>query len=115
MLDHDYDGYLCLSEIDQLLNTILPVYEESLNPVESNDNSNNRGSLYFDSVQKKFTYARIQNKDGDKRKIGSSLLNTLSLDKLSELKYIYHMADRENKGFAEFSRIQNSNFIFLER
>jgi Ca2+-binding EF-hand superfamily protein len=107
MLDHDYDGYLSLSEVDQLLATILPAYEESISPSQIEENSN-RGSLYFDATQKRFTYARTKMGDADKHKIGSSILNSLSLDKISELKYIYQMADRENKGFAEFDRIKNS-------
>ena len=111
MLDHDFDGLLSLSEVDQLLTTILPAYEESINPVQNDDNSSNRGSLYFDISQKRFTYARTKMPDADKHKIGSSVLNSLSLDKISELKYIYQMADRENKGFAEFERIRSSKII----
>ena len=110
MLDHDFDGYLSLSEVDQLLGTILPAYEESFScPLENDESPNpNRGSLYFDSTQKRFTYARVKENNADKRKIGSSFLNSLSLDKISELKYIYHLADKDNKGFAEFDRIKNS-------
>lgn len=107
MLDHDNDGLITLSEVEQLLNTILPAYEESLaQPVETNDSSN-RGSLFFDPTQKRFTYARSKD---NARKIASEILNNLSLDKISELKYIYHLADKENKGFAEFSRLQHCNF-----
>lgn len=112
MLDYDHDGYLTFSEIDQLLTTILPAYEESLSPAQGEEPTSNRGSLYFDVSQKRFTYARTKQPGGDKRKIGSAILNTLSLDKMSELKYIYQMADRENKGFAEIERIRSSKGSF---
>lgn len=113
MLDHDNDGFLNLSEIDQLLDTILPAYEESISVEEPSENLN-RGSLYFDSTQKRFTYMRTKEKEPDRHKIGSSILNSLSLDKISELKYIYHLADLDNKGFAEFERIINSNFKIIK-
>lgn len=108
MLDHNNDGFLNFNEVEQLLNTILPVYEESLTTETTNENFN-RGSLFWNPSQKKFTYER--NKGKDAAKIASSILNNLSLDKISELKYIYHLADKDKKGFAEFERIRNRNIF----
>ena len=111
ILHPDENNLISVNEVEKLVNTIIPLYAEK---------QENRGSIFYDKNELRFTYTPLpishisQNTKIDKNKIASNILNNLSLEKLSDLKFIYHSADKNNKKFVEFARLLKGFSLFTK-
>ena len=78
-----------------------------------------RGSIFFDIQKKRLTYSpiakvfrntiQLSNKSQTKpqaKKISSQYIESLTPDKLSELKYIFQICDPQNIGEFSFSEVE---------
>jgi len=105
-LHPDENGLISSNEVEILVNTIIPIYAEK---------KEGRGSIFYDKKQFRFTYSPeplsniSQNSKPENNKIASGILNNLSLEKLSDLKFIYHSADKNNRKFVEYGKLLKSS------
>ena len=106
ILHPDENGLISMNEVEKLINTIIPICA---------DKQENRSSIIFDPKEQKFVpvsqisqNSKIQT---EKHKIASGVLNALSLEKLSDLKFIYHSADKNNRKFVEYGKLMKSKFF----
>jgi hypothetical protein len=72
---------------------------------------NYRGSLYVNAGENTFSYdapssPEKNNPKQQVKKIASSTMQNLSLDKISDLNHIFHACNRQNKGVAAFEDIE---------
>lgn len=105
LLHPDENSLISINEVEKMVNTIIPLYSEK---------KNERGSIFYDKNQMRFTFTPSPpstiSKDSkqEKNKIASDVLNNLSLEKLSELKFLYHSTDRNNKKVVDYNKLLKS-------
>ena len=104
LLHPDENGLVSSNEVEKLVDTIIPIYTEK---------KETRGSIFYDKEALRFTYSpnMVTNPSPtgpEKNKIASDVLNNLSLVKLSDLKFIYHAADKNNRKFVEYDKLLRS-------
>lgn len=102
LLHPDENGLVSSNEVEKLVDTIIPIYAEK---------KETRGSIFYDKEALRFTYSPnvVRNRSPtEKNKIASDVLNNLSLVKLSDLKFIYHAADKNNRKFVEYDKLLKS-------
>lgn len=68
----------------------------------------NRGSLYVRSDGK---FSRSANQ-AQSKKLSSKFLNNLNIDKISEIKHIFHICEG-NKGYATLDQIKDCKIVCL--
>lgn len=111
LLHPDENDLISNIEVEKLINTIIPLYSEKKN--------NERGSIFYDKTQLRFTYSPLPvlaqgSSKQEKHKIASEVLNNLSLEKLSELKFIYLSSDRNNRKLVDYKKILASFYIVFK-
>lgn len=109
ILHPDENGLISSNEVENLVNTIIPIYAEK---------QENRGSIFYDKNEFRFTYTPIamtnirKSNKKEENKIASDIMNNLTLEKLSDLKFIYHSTDKNNRNFVDYRKLLASYIFF---
>lgn len=104
---------------DQTEDSQMPNPDEVIDSVDLSTRKS-RGSIYLDLQKKRLTYTpmgmlarltqskKIQKPSTGAKKINSEYLNSLTPDKLAELKYIFQICDPNNIGEFAYSHLETS-------
>lgn len=102
-------------------NALMPSPDDIIDSEEI-DARGARGSIFFDIQKKCLTYSPLNkvansiqsNKpQSPNKKISSKYLESLTPDKLSELKYIFQICDPQNIGEFSFSSVEKCNSALI--
>lgn len=109
-LHPDENNLISSKEVEKLIMMIMSL----------NDEKKDRTSIIYDKSQMRFTQSPnlgsglSQNQNEENTKIAHDVLNGLSLEKLTDLKFIYHSADKNSKKFVGYEKLMKSkNAHFL--
>lgn len=110
----DGTNFISRIQVQNLIETILQMYTEKAK-------QNNRGSIYFDINEGRFSFNPNAPKNLNdieenspkspkrRHRIPNEIRENLSLDKISELKFLFQSADKNKRKIVEFSKIKKTS------